>query len=72
MDVALSSILGFQVECLPSACLDLSLGSFFKNELKARWDVDKSMLKESKNVAENKYNEINEQYGFRGFESDMQ
>ncbi|CAL5419198.1 unnamed protein product [Camellia sinensis] len=31
------------------------------NELKARWDVDKSMLEESKNVAENKYNEINEQ-----------
>ncbi|CAL5425641.1 unnamed protein product [Camellia sinensis] len=32
-----------------------------ENELKARWDVDKSMLEESKNVAENKYNEINEQ-----------
>ncbi|KAF5949025.1 hypothetical protein HYC85_014982 [Camellia sinensis] len=31
------------------------------NELKARWDVDKSMLEESKNVAENKYNEVNEQ-----------
>ncbi|KAF5930738.1 hypothetical protein HYC85_031611 [Camellia sinensis] len=59
MDVALSSILGYFV-FIPY------------NELKARWDVDKSMLEESKNVAENKYNEINEQYGFRGSKSDMQ
>ncbi|CAL5339224.1 unnamed protein product [Camellia sinensis] len=43
--------------------MDLELFVFFdqRNELKARWDVDKSMLEESKNVAENKYNEINEQ-----------
>ncbi|KAK9278500.1 hypothetical protein L1049_028066 [Liquidambar formosana] len=31
------------------------------NELKAKWEVERSMLEESKNEAEKKFNEINEQ-----------
>jgi hypothetical protein len=32
-----------------------------QNELKAKWEVEKAMLEGSKNDAEKKYNEINEQ-----------
>lgn len=32
-----------------------------QNELKAKWDVQKVMLEESKNCAEKKYIELNEQ-----------
>lgn len=32
-----------------------------QNELKAKWETEKSMLEKSKNEAEKKYSEINEQ-----------
>ena len=33
----------------------------FQNELKGKWEVEKSMLEVAKNEAEKKYDEINEQ-----------
>lgn len=34
---------------------------YLQNELKSKWEFEKARLEESKNVAEKKYNEINEQ-----------
>lgn len=38
-----------------------SFTKFSQNEIKSRWEEQKSMLEESKNEAEKKYIEINEQ-----------
>ena len=38
-----------------------NLMHFSQNELKVNWEVEKSALEESKNEAEKKYNDINEQ-----------
>ncbi|WVZ01618.1 hypothetical protein V8G54_027687 [Vigna mungo] len=37
------------------------MGMFSRNELKARWEEEKAQLEKSRNDAERKYNEINEQ-----------
>ena len=34
---------------------------YLQNELKSKWEFEKAILEESKNVAEKKYIEINEQ-----------